>query len=346
MPAKPRSEVFDPDEVGIYHCWNRLVRRRHLFGWDPLTGKDFSYRKDWVRDRFRELAGSMAIEVLDYAILDNHLHVVLRNRPDIVATWSDQEVVRRWWFVCPSHRNDDGSIPDPKPCEIGLLLPDVDEYRRRLSDISWMMRLACQPIARRANKEDDVDGRFFAKRFDCRRLKTEVDVLNCSLYVDLNWIHAGMADTPEESRFTSAFDRIQARWQNVEREMSDSSADTCPSLADDWLAPIFLDERAEAYVRPEASSSDTCGATKPTFCNPVRSARISDKGFLPMTADQYLSLLDSVGRVIREGKRGCIAADLPPILERLGFQPQAWLESFLSLFRNEPHPSPMAVVTR
>jgi hypothetical protein len=26
-----------------------------------------------VRNRFRELAGSMAIDVLDYAILDNHL---------------------------------------------------------------------------------------------------------------------------------------------------------------------------------------------------------------------------------------------------------------------------------
>ena len=31
MPSKPRSDVFDPDEVGVYHCWNRLVQRRHLF---------------------------------------------------------------------------------------------------------------------------------------------------------------------------------------------------------------------------------------------------------------------------------------------------------------------------
>ena len=31
MPSKPRADVFDPDEVGAYHCWNRLVQRRHLF---------------------------------------------------------------------------------------------------------------------------------------------------------------------------------------------------------------------------------------------------------------------------------------------------------------------------
>ena len=343
MPAKPRSQVFDPDSVGIYHCWNRLVRRRHLFGWDAFTGKDFGYRKEWFRDRLRELARSMAIEILDYAVLDNHLHVVLRNRPDIVETWSDEEVARRWWFVCPLHRNKDGSIPDPKPCEIGLLLPQVAEYRRRLSNISWIMRLACQPIAARANKEDGVDGRFFAKRFDCERLQNEVDVLNCSLYIDLNWIHAGMAETPEQSRFTSAFDRIQARWQQVQREVGPSDMVALPTPADDWLAPIFLDERADAYVGPESSSADTGDAAESTCCNPIRSARLSNKGFLPMTVDQYLSLLDTVGRVVREGKRGFIPADLPPILHRLGLEPQSWLDSFLSLFRGDPHPPPSPV---
>jgi hypothetical protein len=344
MPAKPRSEVFAFDEVGVYHCWNRVVQRRHLFGWDAFTGKDYSYRKDWVRDRFRELAGTMAIDVLDYAILDNHLHIVLRNRPDIVSTWSDEEVARRWWFVCPSRRNDDDSVPEPKACEIGLLLDHVDEYRRRLSDISWMMRLACQPIARRANQEDGVDGRFFAKRFDCDRLKTWADVLACSIYVDLNWIHAGMAETPEQSQFTSASDRIQARWQSVQGELGTTASLPSEEEADDWLAPIFLDERAKAYVGLEAEplASDSGDRNGSPFCNPIGAARISNKGFLPMTLDQYLSLLDTLGRVIRQGKRGFIPADLPPILERLNLEPQTWLDSILDLFRLSPNPPPCA----
>ena len=236
MPAKPRSEIFYPHHVGVYHCWNRLVQRRFLFGFDTLTGKDHSHRKAWVRDRFQELAGAMAIDVLDYAILDNHLHVVLRNRPDIVAAWSDEEVARRWWFVCPLRRNTDGSAAEPKPCEIGLFMADVDEYRTRLSDISWMMRLACQPIARRANQEDDVDGRFFAQRFDCTKLETCADVLACSIYVDLNLIHAGLANTPEESQFTSAYDRIRARWQNVQDEMATSVCLPSSAALDAWMA--------------------------------------------------------------------------------------------------------------
>ena len=35
----PRMFVFDPTEVGIYHCINRCVRRVFLYGTDELTGK-------------------------------------------------------------------------------------------------------------------------------------------------------------------------------------------------------------------------------------------------------------------------------------------------------------------
>ena len=111
------------------------------------------------------------------------------------------------------------------------------------------MRLACQPIARRANQEDEVDGRFFAKRFDCRRLETWADVLSCSIYVDLNVIRAGMAETPETSEFTSAFDRLRARWQAMQQELETEAPLSLRSaeVADSWLAPVFLDERAEVY---------------------------------------------------------------------------------------------------
>jgi REP element-mobilizing transposase RayT len=343
VPSKPRSDVFDPDEVGVYHCWNRLVQRRHLFGFDQLTGRDYSYRKSWVRDRLRQLAGGMAIEVLDYAVLGNHLHLVLRNRPDLVSSWSDEEVARRWWLVCPLRRNKDGTIPDPKPCELGLLRQKVDEYRARLSDISWFMRLACQPIARRANREDEVDGRFFAQRFDCRRLKTLADLLSCSIYVDLNVIRAGLAETPETSEFTSAYDRICARWQMAQTELGTSGALPSAEAADAWLAPVFLDERAEAFPAPPAAPSEAVSAgpralpaPAATGCNPIRSPRISNKGFLPLTRDQYLSLLDLVGRIVRQGKRGWIPPELPPILQRLRLEPRRWLASLLDLFDSGP----------
>ncbi len=76
------------------------------------------------------------------------------------------------------------------------------------------------------------------------RLNTEIDVLNGSLYADLNWIHAGIAETPKESRFTSAFDRIQARCQDVQWKKSHSSVDTVCQVS--WHA---VSQRRRFFLR-------------------------------------------------------------------------------------------------
>lgn len=69
--------------------------------------------------------------------------------------------------------------------------------------------------------------------------------------------------------------------------------------------------------------------------NPIRAPRISNKGFLPVTRDQYLSLLDILGRMVRKGKRGVIPPDLAPILERLTLDAPSWLDCILDAFQGE-----------
>jgi hypothetical protein len=80
----------------------------------------------------------------------------------------------------------------------------------RLSGLGWWMRLLCQHIAMRANREDQEVGKFWQSRFRAIRLLDEAAVLACSAYVDLNPIRAGVAKTLETSEFTSAQRRIQS----------------------------------------------------------------------------------------------------------------------------------------
>ncbi len=42
---------------------------------------DYSFRREWIRRRLESLASVFGIDVLTYAILSNHIHVILRNRP-------------------------------------------------------------------------------------------------------------------------------------------------------------------------------------------------------------------------------------------------------------------------
>ncbi|WP_444931653.1 hypothetical protein [Microbulbifer sp. SSSA002] len=46
---------------------------------------------------------------------------------------------------------------------------------------------------------------------------------------------------------------------------------------------------------------------------------------LPFQLDHYLELVDWSGRLLNPRKRGCIAGNTPPILDRLGISPKHWL---------------------
>jgi hypothetical protein len=55
--------------------------------------------------------------------------------------------------------------------------------------------------------------------------------------------------------------------------------------------------------------------------------RASDKGFLGMSFELYLKLLDWTGRQIRrDHKKGRIPADLAPIMERVGLSGELWCD--------------------
>lgn len=76
----------------VYHCWNRCVRRARLCGKDPYSGQDYSHRRDWILQRQAQFAALFAIKIEFHAELSNHLHLVLRTRPDIARKWSREEV--------------------------------------------------------------------------------------------------------------------------------------------------------------------------------------------------------------------------------------------------------------
>ena len=166
MPRQARGEYVNPDEVQILHLVNRCVRRAFLCGKDPFSGKSFEHRREWIRQRLEFLASVFGIDCLTYTVMSNHIHLVLRSRPDIVKEWSDEEVARRWLRLFPTRREQDGSPAEPEDFELSMITGDkakLAEIRKRLSDVSWWMRCTAENIARRSNKEDQCTGRFWEK---------------------------------------------------------------------------------------------------------------------------------------------------------------------------------------
>jgi hypothetical protein len=82
MPAYARRQIVDESQVGVYHCVSRCVRRAFLCGDDRFSGKNFDHRKDWLQEQMEKLAGIMAVDVLGFSVMSNHIHLLLRIRPD------------------------------------------------------------------------------------------------------------------------------------------------------------------------------------------------------------------------------------------------------------------------
>ena len=122
MPRLARGEVVDPAKIQVMHCVQRCVRRAFLCRQDPITGQDFEHRRQWIRDRLEFLASVFAIDCLTFTVMSNHLHIVLRSRPDVLETWSDEEVARRWLRLFPKRRNKDGSPAEPTGPELNMIL--------------------------------------------------------------------------------------------------------------------------------------------------------------------------------------------------------------------------------
>ena len=58
MARLARAEQFSPDEIAIVHVYNRVVRRCFLMGYDPLTGKNYNYRRRWIEELIKKHACS------------------------------------------------------------------------------------------------------------------------------------------------------------------------------------------------------------------------------------------------------------------------------------------------
>jgi len=254
-----------------------------IFVWRRSSYRQ-QHRKEWIVERLSTLSRVFAIEIGSYAIMSNHYHLVLRINEEEGLAWCDKEVTRRWkkiysWpLLVQEYLKGNGSVAErAKAQEI------IQVWRERLCDLSWYMRCLNEYLARKANKEDHCTGRFWEGRYKCQALLDDAAVLTCMSYVDLNPVRARVADTPEDSNYTS----IQQRINKLKHKSSPAES----SNKDNKFHPVRLMALIKSDKNPHA---------------------------IGFTTKDYLELVDWAGRTMRDDKRGSISDAAPPILKQLG----------------------------
>ncbi|SIO56089.1 hypothetical protein SAMN05444166_5183 [Singulisphaera sp. GP187] len=306
--STPRSQLVDEAVTPWYHCISRCVRRARL------CGGDHAHRKAWIVTRLRELVEIFAIHCGGFAVMDNHLHLLLRLDSARVRSWSDQEVARRWLTLFPL-RDIEGqalAVAEERVRRFAADASWIDQARARLGDLGWFMKCLKEPLARLANREDGCTGAFWEGRFRSVAVHDDEALLAVAAYIDLNPVAAGAAETPEDSEHTSLRERLDhARSQDRSATLRDDLSTRTDDPAQEeglWLAPV--NDRRES--------------------EPGRVGLMSG-----LTLSCYLRLVDAASRVARDGKAS-LAADAASIFARIGLDGSGWLETLEVLHRPRP----------
>lgn len=296
-----RCEIVDVDVTRYYHCISRCVRRA------MLCGEGFEHRKQWIENRLELLAKNFAISVAGFAVMDNHLHLLVRLDPDDAKQWSDEEVLKRWLQV---YRPRNMDVDDPKIVQMWVEHHAQDKkkvaaIRERLSNLGWFMKALKEPLARMANREDDCTGTFWESRYKSIAILDEEALLATCAYIDLNPFAAGLSAVPETARHTSVRQRVShvRSKGELDRLKAARHGSTYGSKGagnieqDHWLVP--LDDRRGVSKRAREGMLES------------------------FSLGSYLAVLDYTSRLYRTGKAR-LSSSVQEIFDRLGTSNEYW----------------------
>ena len=207
-----RIKVNSDEGEAAYHCMSKTVNGERLF--DDLA-KEILRRQLWLVAEF------CGVQVITYAILSNHFHVLVRvPRKAAVA---DAELLRRFALLHP--RPTRYQVVRLKDIKAALAAdPSADanaarlacEWRKRqlalMGDVSGFMRLLNQRFAIWFNKTHHRFGPLWCDRFKSVLVEGKPRLLETmAAYIDLNPVRAGLVADPKDYRFCGYAEAVGGR---------------------------------------------------------------------------------------------------------------------------------------
>jgi hypothetical protein len=283
----------------------------------------------------------MAVDVISFAIMRNHIHLLLAIRPEVVANWTDLEVAERRVSVMPNRRwRSRNGIPadaPPTETEVNAILccpRRVGNARRDLCSLGFFHRLLKEPCARLWNKLDGVTGHFWEGRFKSPRVLDLQALLDVASYIDLNEVRAGLASSVPRSTWVSG----SMQWRKLVSLIADAQRSGGADAASDSIAnrvaleewsPVFRCRtvaRTPSQAIPVAPAPSRHAASDAVTQVPDAGWSGTALGFprCEVALAEYLQYVHTVGQRPHPRKPGRIAASrASPLVDAFRAVPRA-----------------------
>jgi REP element-mobilizing transposase RayT len=182
------------DGEGFYHVGTRCVGRAMMFGDDDKTH---------IVDQILRMAEFCGMEVNTYAVMTNHIHILLHVLPK--KELSDDELISRVASLYGRAKAEELRVGWTEWRRVGgkAAMERLEEARsaflRRMGDLSIYMKELKQWISRDYNKKVGRIGTLWEDRFWSNLLEDSAETLSSvARYIDCNAVRAGIVERPED----------------------------------------------------------------------------------------------------------------------------------------------------
>jgi len=166
------------DEKSVYHVISRTALDGFPFG---------AVEKEKFVTILKRFARIYFSEILGYAVLDNHVHILVKMLPE--RFFSDDEIEKRY----KAYYGDDALFP------VGR----IDHFRKKWASLSEFIKEVKQTFSRYYNKAKGRRGTLWGERFKSVIVQKGDTLIHLLAYIDLNAVRAGIVKRPEEYRWCS-----------------------------------------------------------------------------------------------------------------------------------------------
>jgi putative transposase len=193
-----RARNKNPLQSTCYHAYSRCTGGLFWLSDDA---------KSVFLDQLRDVAAFCGVQVLAYAILSNHFHLLIRVPAQATALeLTDDQIVGR---VETLYGADEAmELRDGLASANGAVRRAAEEERERfrllMAEVSQFMKLLKQRFTQWYNGRHARYGTIWAERFTSDPIPDDpLDLQSVASYIDLNPVRAGICDDPLHYRYCS-----------------------------------------------------------------------------------------------------------------------------------------------
>lgn len=155
--------------------------------------------KEHMHALIRRIEGFTGVRVLTYAIMTNHVHLLLEE-PDRDTVISDEEFNRRMTCLY-----SEAELVDLKErwamWDAASIEADKRRYLVRMHDISEFMKQLKQRFSRWYNQRNQRSGALWDTRFKSVLVQPGLPLRTVAAYIEMNPVRAGMEKSPHFYRY-------------------------------------------------------------------------------------------------------------------------------------------------